>query len=139
MKPDSLLKRILPLFDYQLIRGAYDTELVVLKENDIDEIDYYIDDRTAFEAFYNHVHVADDIDEAQVEALSQSLPRVGRILLKCLEHDFPDKQFIVFVDIHLHNSAVIRFHQLFDGEKPYYDVNDSVCDPAVRLFAFRSA
>lgn len=50
MKEDFLLKNLAKLFDYEPIFGAYDTDLVVLRENDIDEITFVIDDKTEFEA-----------------------------------------------------------------------------------------
>ena len=138
MKEDFLLKNLAKLFDYERIFGAYDTDLVVLRENDIDEITFVIDDKTEFEADYNHVCVAEEIDERDFAVLARYLPKIGEALLKCLEHDFPDKKFVVFALIRLHDKAVIRFHQLFEGEKPYYDRSQFVGDPTVRLFEFRS-
>ena len=138
MKENVLLENLVKLFDYERIAGAYDADLVVLKENDIDEITYWIDDKTEFEGSYNHVCAAEQVNESDFESLSRSLPKIGEALLKCLEHDFPGKKFDVFVLIRLHDKAVIRFHQQFDGEAPYYDRNQFVCDPTARLFEFRS-
>ena len=132
------LKNISNLFNYQIIPSVDKVNYVLLKENKLNYIDYHIPDKTAFEAFYNHVHIIDKVKKRDFKKLTLYLPSVGEMLLKCLEHDFPDKKFVVFVTVHLHDSATIRFHQIFEGESVYYDTNAFSGNKREKVFEFRS-
>ena len=132
------VENLCKLFDYQMISGVDKVDFVLLKENQLSFVDYHISDKTAFEAFYNHVHIIDKVKKRDFKKLTLYLPSVGAVLLKCLEHDFPDKKFVVFVTIHLHDSAIIRFHQIFEGESVYYDTNGFSGNKTEKVFEFRS-
>lgn len=58
-----------------------------------------------------------------------------RIVLFKLKSQYPEKNFVVYVSIKLNDSMILRFHQKWDGEEPYYNVSDFSL-PNERVFAF---
>ena len=56
-------------------------------------------------------------------------------MLNALVYSYPTKSFYVYVTIELHDSFIIRFHQKWDGEEPYYDPN-KITFPNSKDFVF---
>lgn len=92
--------------------------------NNAEIISRKIDDRTAFESFENHYHLWDKISRfKQAEAKKLAL-KIVENLVRELKIHYPEKSFYVFLELNFKDSTIIRFHQKWPGEKPYYSVSD---------------
>ena len=56
-------------------------------------------------------------------------------LLSSLKSYYPQKSFVVYVSINLHDSFIIRFHQKWDDEEPYYYPADFT-SPNEKVYSF---
>ena len=85
-----------------------------------------VEDRTGYEAVLNHVHLfsgpfpPEELAEIRTRALA-----AARDLRHALEQTFPDKRFAVFLTLNP-EDGILRFHQLWPGEVPYYQVSGTV-------------
>ena len=85
-----------------------------------------VEDRTGYEAVWNHVHLfsgpfpPEELAEIRTRALA-----AARDLRHALEQTFPDKRFAVFLTLNP-EDGILRFHQLWPGEAPYYQVSGTV-------------
>ena len=77
----------------------------------------------------------DKITKKEFKSLIPISKQLGNTLLNCLKCKYPDKQFVVFVSIHLRDSMIVRFHQKWEGEEPYYRPSD-FNGPNERVFSF---
>ena len=73
-----------------------------------------VEDRTGYEAVLNHVHL-----------FSGPLPPEELAEVRALEQTFPGKRFAVFLTLNP-EDGILRFHQLWPGEVPYYQVSGTV-------------
>lgn len=85
-----------------------------------------VEDRTGYEALLNHVHLFPGPlpPEGMAEAREMALA-AARNLRHALRQAFPEKRFAVFLTVNA-EDAILRFHQLWPGEAPYYEVHGSV-------------
>ncbi|MCL2512344.1 MAG: hypothetical protein FWF08_00460 [Oscillospiraceae bacterium] len=120
MKIIDSLEILLNLFDYKTIPDENGNEFVVYKNSRVDFIEN-IEDKTAFEAVENHVHILNNVKKNEFERLFPVAENLVKALLNNLKSRFPEKSFCVFATIELHESFIIRFHQKWDNETPYYD------------------
>lgn len=134
MRQIELLHSISKLFDYKVIKDKDGNEYVVYSKNRINYIDETITDKTAFEAFENHEHISAGIKKSDFDDACYIGKTFGKTMLSSLKHTFPDKEFIVFVDIHF-DEIIIRFHQKWDNESAYYNINADYGQES-KLFAF---
>lgn len=138
MKYDMLLKMmpiIYPSF-YSLLDDN-GNELVFLDLGDRFEEPLKISDKTQFEAFENHFHLFDKIGEANRELAISIGKTIANNLLKTLAKTYPTKKFIVYLEVDVKESVIIRFHQIWDGEPPYIDVR-SFRHASQSIFEFKS-
>ena len=119
MKRLDYFKAIAELFAFKTIMDDTGNEYVVYQNSTIDHISG-IDDKTAFEALENHVHLLDRVKASEFDSLVVIGNQLGKALLARLKFQFPEKSFFVFVSIHLGDSFIIRFHQKWENEAPYY-------------------
>ena len=110
------------LLQFKIIKDTQGNEYVLFAENKLPEIIDGIGDRTAFEAVENHIHILKDIKKKEFDKLSSSAKVVGEVVFNKLQLTYPDKKFVVYVSLKLGDSMIVRFHQIWDGEEPYYDV-----------------
>ena len=85
-----------------------------------------MEDRTGYEAVLNHVHLFSG--PFPPEELAEVRPRAlaaAQDLRHALEQTFPDKRFAVFLTLNP-EDGILRFHQLWPGEVPYYQVSGTV-------------
>ena len=85
-----------------------------------------VEDRTGYEAVLNHVHLFSG--PLPPEELAEVRPRAlaaAQDLRHALEQTFPDKRFAVFLTLNP-EDGILRFHQLWPGEVPYYQVSGTV-------------
>jgi len=83
-----------------------------------------IEDHTQFEALENHVHLIDRVKKHEYPHCVRSGSILGKALLDALHAAYPERHFVVFVTVRMYDSLIIRFHQKWDGELPYYDPDD---------------
>ncbi len=85
-----------------------DGNVYVLFENSgICDIDYPIEDKTAFEAVENHCHLIDDLSSNDFSRIKDAAMLLGKMLYWSLGSAYPEKRFIVFV------TADLGIHLLF--------------------------
>ena len=85
-----------------------------------------MEDRTGYEALLNHVHLFPGPlpPERMAEAREMALA-TARDLCHALRQTFPEKRFAVFLTVNA-EDAILRFHQLWPGEAPYYEVHGGI-------------
>lgn len=81
-------------------------------------------DKTAFEAFENHIHLWEKIKKKDQEKYKNLGFKIAQNLKTKLNTDFPNKQFVVFLELNFEESSIIRFHQIWNGEPLYFDVKE---------------
>ena len=134
MKKTDLLVLLSELFEYKIVRDEFQNEYVLFKSNPLNTVDN-IEDKTKFEAIENHVHLIENIKIGEFDKLTEVAHNLGNALLNNLKSSFPDKHFMVFVSIKLHDAMIIRFHQKWENEESYFNVNDfTSSDEKVFLF-----
>ena len=123
MRRTDILSFLNGLDKFKIIKDEHETEYVVFKDSKVKYLRKILD-KTAFEAVENHIHLLDDITLKEFKALFPIAKSLGNLLLCCLKQSFPNKNFIVFVTLCVHDSFIIRFHQKWEDELPYYNLND---------------
>lgn len=116
------LRFLSEIFRYKVIKDENDTEYILYQSNKLNNVCNIVD-KTAFEAVENHYHIMDRIKRKEINDLIPIAENIGELMLVSLKQAFPSKKFIVFVSIGIRDSLIIRFHQKWEGEEPYYDLN----------------
>ena len=120
MKRIEYYNKIASLSEFKKIHDECGNEYVLFKNSCMDSI-HGITDKTEFEAVENHIHLLDKIKSEEFEDLIKIAPSICCLLLNSLQCAFPDKHFVVYVTVHLHDSMTIRFHQKWENEDYYID------------------
>lgn len=123
MKRTDILSFLNGFDKFKIIKDEQETEYVVFKNSKVKDL-IKVNDKTAFEAVENHIHLLDNISHKEFSALFPIANSLGNMLLCCLKQSFPNKNFIVFVTLCVHDSFIIRFHQKWKDELPYYNPKD---------------
>ena len=132
----EFLESIAGLFSFKTVEDGCGNEYVVFGDNTMTKSDMpYISDRTEFEALENHVHLLDKITKKEFENAEEISDILGKSLLNCLRAKYPDKHFFVYVSVDLKDSMIIRFHQEWKNEEPYYNAEDDF-GKNTKLFMF---
>ena len=85
-----------------------------------------MEDRTDYEAVWNHVHLFSGPIPPQRMATARTMAlTAARNLRDTLGQTFPGKRFAVFLTLNS-EDGILRFHQLWPGEVPYYQVSGTV-------------
>lgn len=125
MKRFDFLQSIVGLFSFKTIADDYGNEYVLFGDNTITKSDMpNISDRTDFEALENHVHLLEKVTKKEFEKADEVSNLLGKSLLNCLRQKYSDKHFFVYVSVDLKDSMIIRFHQKWENEEPYYVSDD---------------
>ena len=122
------LEMIANIFEYKTIYDLMGNEYVVFKQSSIDQLGY-IEDKTEFESIENHVHLLDRVQRKDFATLSPTMQCIGKALLRSLTVSYPNKHFCVYVTLRVNDSLIVRFHQKWANELPYYnpeEFDDSV-------------
>lgn len=128
------LTQIADLFQYKTIHDPEGNEYVVYANSVLTKI-HPVEDKTAFEAVENHVHIIDSISKKEFETLIPVAKKLGPAVLGNLTASFPEKKFTVYVTVTMGQSLIVRFHQQWEGESPYYNPSDFRSEKE-RVFAF---
>jgi len=123
------------LFEFKIITDENGTEYVLFSYcmNSITNIT----DKTAFEALENHTHLLYNLTKEEFDRLIPVAQNLGKSLLNNLICNFPERHFTVYVTIQVNDSMIIRFHQKWENEPPYYNPAD-FNSPTERVFAFEN-
>lgn len=108
------------LLSFKTIKDKTGNEFVLFSNSDHDFVEG-IDDKTAFEAIENHLHLLDNVSDKQFNKMIEIGEFFGKLVLCVLKEEFPKKHFVVFATVTKKDSFIIRFHQKWEGEAFYYD------------------
>lgn len=120
MNPIEYLQKISSIFEFKTISDDQNNEYVLFSNSAVDHVEK-IDDRTAFEAIENHVHLIDRVSKKYFNTCVSIARVVGKTLLTSLEAQYSQRNFVVYVTVKEQDSMIIRFHQKWKDEPPYYD------------------
>jgi len=100
-------------------------EYIFLKTQDskIDSLDK-VSDKTQLEAYENHIHICGKVKKRVQYTAITSAKLITKNLIENLKTSFPNKNFYVYLDCDFNDHIILRFHQLWENEAPYYDVKD---------------
>ena len=115
----SALKTFALIFNTEIITDINGNSFGVLS-GEYGDFNYEVNDKTEFEAVNNHIHILDNISKAELGELKD----ISMDLCKCIQYTlqtkYPDKQFYVYATASEHDSFILRFHQSWNNERPYY-------------------
>ncbi len=120
MNPIEYLQKISSIFEFKTILDDLNNEYVLFSSSVLKHVEN-IDDRTAFEAVENHVHLIDRVSKKHFDSCLSIAHVMGKTLLTSLEAQYPQRNFVVYVTVKENDSMIIRFHQKWENEAPYYD------------------
>ncbi len=136
MKRIHYFSLISDLFQFKIITDEQENEYVIFAKSQLNHIENIID-KTEFEAIENHIHLLDNLKKDEYENLIPTAKALGQTLLNSLKHYFPHKHFFVFVTLQVNDSMIIRFHQKWENEMPYYNPSDFISKKEM-IFSFES-
>lgn len=137
MKRIECFELIVELFKFKTVTDERGTEFVLFEQSHFNSIKN-ITDKTEFEASENHIHLIDNLKKNEVSRLIPTAKALGRLLLIALEHQYPDKHFVVFVSMQIHDSFIIRFHQKWEDEDVFCNPNDFNLENEI-VFSFETS
>ena len=123
MKRIEYFERLGQSFNFKTILDEKGNEYVVLASTPLDSVQR-IEDKTAFEAVENHVHLLDHLKKQEFEDLIPIAKTLCQTLANTLSKQYPNKKFLVYSSLTLKDSFILRFHQKWENEEPYYDPAD---------------
>jgi len=131
------LLRLMPVIypQFYVIHDVLKNELILLKLGNAESIEGHVD-KTQFEAFCNHFHLFDNIGEenyANVVCIGKS---IANNLLAALSQSFPDKEFVVYLEVSMTDSVTVRFHQSWKDEPLYFDMTQEY--EGVKIFELKN-
>lgn len=116
-KQIDLLDACLELFNLNSVFDQEGNEYILIASNEFIDLKD-IQDKTAFEAVQNHVHIFENIRSKDVSNIVNVAKKIGKVLIDFLGLRYPNKHFVVFITID--TSMTIRFHQKWKDEPWYY-------------------
>lgn len=96
----------------------------------------HVEDKTQCEAVSNHFHIFDRVNKKYVPSITSICIKIAENMLSALKNTFPDKKFVVLLSINPGDSTIIRFHQIWENEPLYYDLDYPY--PGTTVYAFFS-
>lgn len=113
------------LFQYKTIYDDKGNEYVLFADNPINSVEN-VQDHTAFEALENHVHLICNMQKGEFQKSLEIAKKIGTALSNNLHTCYPDKSFFVFISCRQKDDMIIRFHQTWENEAPYYNPSDFI-------------
>lgn len=117
----KFLKDVITLFDFKSVSDGYN-EYILSASCEIENVCACVEDKTAFEALNNHIHLLSRIKKRQRGEIYELSEKLGKLLISVLHSQFPDKHFVVFVTVD--SEVTVRFHQKWSDEPWYYITDD---------------
>jgi hypothetical protein len=96
-----------------------------------------ISDKTQCEAFENHFHLFKNIGKSNKKKVAELGSCIAKNVLNALVRAYSDRKFIVYLEINVKGSTIIRFHQVWRGEPQYFNVSQFQTEE-VQLFEFKN-
>lgn len=118
---NDLIHIIYPVF--VLNKNSRGEELVFLKGLEDGGIVDCVSN-TQCEATENHVHLFDRVNKQDREAALGVSLAIARNLKASLQRHFPERDFVVYLDLNYDDSVIVRFHQRWIQEPLYYEPSD---------------
>lgn len=78
-------------------------------------------EKAKIEAMENHVHLCGGVKNRFRNNIKKISVSIAKNLLKCLKYEFPDKKFVVFLELNYKDSVIVRFHQIREKGELYID------------------
>lgn len=132
----SFIKQISDIFNFKTVADKNGNKYILFANSTINEINFEVEDKTRFEALENHVHLSDNINNNNYNEAIEIGNILGETQLNALKSKYPDKEFCVFVTVDIGESMIIRFHQVWKNEPPYYNPDDFNSDKT-KVLMFR--
>lgn len=79
-------------------------------------------DKTQFESTVNHVHLLDKFSIKYISLMLDVGESIGKNLSRALVSSYPDRAFVVYVQISPAEGMMIRFHQIWENEPRYFEL-----------------
>ena len=136
MKRVTYFETFAKLFEYKVVVDNHGNEFVFFADTTCTSI-ADVKDKTELEALETHIHLIDNITKEEFAKLMPVARNIGSAVLHSLQVQFPQKRFVVYVSIKLYDSMILRFHQIWENEEPYYDVSGFTSD-IEKVYEFRS-
>lgn len=119
-KINNLLTIIYP--EFYLVKDMSGNEFVLLKTDTIEDFKQItVTDKTQTEAFLNHIHLFDRVSKNDCCKLEAVGKKIAQNLFERLKSSFPQKKFVVYLEINPKDSTIIRFHQIWEDEYMFID------------------
>lgn len=131
----NLMKIIYP--EFQLLDSEGETHVLLHTGQDeasIKEQRSVFNTRTDFESFCNHFHIIECFDVEFYEDVFAVCDAISKNLIRTLSVRFPEREFIVYLELLNSGEATLRFHQIWAGENKYYD--DSFCISGTSIYRY---
>lgn len=136
MKRVHYFEMFAKLFEYKTVVDQAGNEYVFFADTPFASVTD-VKDKTEFEALETHVHLLDNITKEEFGKLTSAARSIGAVVLHSLQTHFPQKRFVVYVSLKLHGSMILRFHQIWENEEPYYNVSQWNSDTE-KVYEFHS-
>lgn len=130
----GLLNRCLPLIypSFYIRKDECENELVFLKIGEVSQgIMRRQFDKTESEALENHFHLFERIKKKELEKAATFGVAVATNLMHSLMVAFPEKKFIVYLELNRKDTTIIRFHQQWEDEVAYYQAEGVMKDGTI--------
>ena len=121
---EQTLKNISSLFSFKINKDDLGNEFVVLSsvgESNGDVLPYSVNNKTEYEAMINHIHICERISKEQMKEATLIANSLIHGIYATLKNTYPNRKFVVSATINEEDSFIIRFHQRWPNEPPYYD------------------
>mgnify|MGYP001267732729 CR=1 FL=1 len=114
---DSLLPILCPVFYSSFDKE--NNEFIFLDCGErIDSIQNREMDKVSCEAIFNHIHY--DFKSYSYCAIKKVMDKIANNLKINLKYNYPNKNFYIYYEIKKNREVIIRFHQDWKDELPYY-------------------
>ena len=111
--------------EFYAVRDSEDNEYVFLRTGeDKRKSIKSVTDKTQFEAYENHVRLFGKVGKKHQGEAVKVAHFITKNLIKELTLNFPDKKFHVYLDCDFTDHIIIRFHQHWRDELPYYNITE---------------
>lgn len=111
------------IFSTSIVEDSKGNEFVV-PTGSVFVIKQFIDnitDKTELEAGVSHIHVLDKITKREYKTICKCGKDLCNAVLGYLCNRHPGKRFYVYLTATVGDSIIVRFHQIWEGEEPFYE------------------
>lgn len=140
MKLIDCLKNCADLFCYKRVVDSQDHEYIFFDDCSVCSTegleDCNIQDRTEFEAIQNGVYLLNSVSKSEFLKACHIGKSIAEAICESLKASFPGKEFYVYAHIKVskYDGIIIRFHQKWPGESPYYENEIDHINEALYIF-----